>query len=465
VHLFTTAGQSATALTRTSFAALGFKERQHLQEWVIAHPSVMGDDLLVITAEYDSWRGTDGVASKDRLDVLALEPSGRLVVAELKRDEDRDVHLQAINYAALVSRFDLETLAEAHARFLTARGEPTDVDEARERLLEHVEEFDAETLRTPRIVLIAGAFPRIVTHTAVWLSEMGLDVSLVQVSVWRAGDQVIGSFERLYPVPALEEFTLAPARQDAAAAKARVEERTRRGRSLDRLVSAEALPVGTTLTIIPDTRVTAEERQAILGWVEEEPSRGRATYNGDPQLGLTWGTDGSRWSPTGLAKHIAEQATGRRPRVLGGPRWWATPEGVTLRALADSVGDVRGPFDWSAMHCILERLPAGRWTTYGDLAAVVGTSAQPLGQHITSCGECAHAWRVLDRDGRVAARFSWSDPSRTDDPADLLAAEGVVLQDGRAAGNQRLSRAELALLGGHVAGSGASPASVLALEE
>jgi hypothetical protein len=45
VHLFTTAGQSATALSRTSFAALGLKERQHLQEWVIAHPSVMGDDL------------------------------------------------------------------------------------------------------------------------------------------------------------------------------------------------------------------------------------------------------------------------------------------------------------------------------------------------------------------------------------------------------------------------------------
>lgn len=446
MHLFTTAGQSATPLSRLSLTALGLRERQHLQEWVIAHPSVMGDDLLVITAEYDSWRGSDGVASKDRLDVLALEPSGRLVVAELKRDEDRDVHLQAINYAALVSRFDLETLAEAHAKFLTARGAPMDVDEARERLLEHVEEFDAETLRTPRIVLIAGAFPRIVTHTAVWLSEMGLDVSLVQVSVWQAGDQVIGSFERLYPVSALEEFTLAPARQDAAAAKARAEERTRRGRSLDRLVSAEALPVGTTLTIVPETRVTPEERQAVLAWVAEEPPRGRATYNGDPHLGLTWEADGSRWSPTGLAKHITEKATGRRPRVLGGPRWWATPEGVTLRALADSVGDVRGLFDWSTMHRILERLPAGRWTTYGDLAAVVGTSAQPLGQHITTCGECAHAWRVLDRDGRVAARFSWSDPTRTDDPADLLTAEGVVLQDGRAAGGQRLSREELALL-------------------
>jgi hypothetical protein len=64
--------------------------------------------------------------------------------------------------------------------------------------------------------------------------------------------------------------------------------------------------------------VSPEERQAVLAWVAEEPPRGRATYNGDPHLGLTWEADGSRWSPTGLAKHIVEQATGRRPRVSAG---------------------------------------------------------------------------------------------------------------------------------------------------
>ncbi len=148
------------------------------------------------------------------------------MVAELKRDEDRDVHLQAINYAALVSRFDLETLADAHAKFLTQRGAPTSVEAARDRLLEHAEEFEPDGLRTPRIVLVAAGFPRIVTHTAVWLSEMGLDISLVQVQLWRSGDELITSFERLYPVPAMEEFTLAPARQEVAAAKARAEEKT-----------------------------------------------------------------------------------------------------------------------------------------------------------------------------------------------------------------------------------------------
>jgi hypothetical protein len=43
----------------------------------IANTSMMGDDLLIITSKYDSWRGPDGVTRKHRLEVLALEPSGR----------------------------------------------------------------------------------------------------------------------------------------------------------------------------------------------------------------------------------------------------------------------------------------------------------------------------------------------------------------------------------------------------
>ncbi len=93
MQLFLATGANAAPLQRVSFGEQGLRERAHLQEWVVAHPEVLGEDLLVVTVEYDSWRGVDGVAAKDRLEVLAIEPSGRLVVAELKRDEDRDVHL------------------------------------------------------------------------------------------------------------------------------------------------------------------------------------------------------------------------------------------------------------------------------------------------------------------------------------------------------------------------------------
>lgn len=181
---------------------------------VIAHPEVLGTGLLVVTAEYDSWRAADGVASRDRLDVLALESSGRLVVAELKRDADRDVHLQAVTYAALVSRFDISTLAAAQAKFLSQRGTLTTTEEAREALLDHVEgEWDLDLLRQPAIVPVAAGFPRVVTHSAVWLSEMGLTVALVQVSLWRPAAGLVTSFEQLYAVAGVEQFTLAPARQ------------------------------------------------------------------------------------------------------------------------------------------------------------------------------------------------------------------------------------------------------------
>ncbi len=58
-------------------------------------------------------------------------------MAELKRDADRDVHLQAVTYAALVSRFEISTLAAAHAKFLSARGTPTTAEQARKALLDH----------------------------------------------------------------------------------------------------------------------------------------------------------------------------------------------------------------------------------------------------------------------------------------------------------------------------------------
>ena len=121
MQLFTVAGDKAEPIVSTSLTVHGLAERAHLQEWVITHPEVLGENLLVLTSEYDRWSSSDGVTAKDRLDVLALEPSGRLVVVELKRDEDRDVHLQAITYAALVSRFTPETLAQAHAEFRSRR--------------------------------------------------------------------------------------------------------------------------------------------------------------------------------------------------------------------------------------------------------------------------------------------------------------------------------------------------------
>ncbi|WP_340537725.1 GmrSD restriction endonuclease domain-containing protein [Nocardioides sp. GXZ039] len=129
-------------------------------------------------------------------------------------------------------------------------------------------------------------------------------------------------------------------------------------------------------------------------------------------------------------------------KAANGWVFWHLDDG---RRLADVRAQFRGGksdrpsgFDWSRLHEILAALPAGSWTSYSELADAIGTAPQPLGTHITRCQQCSHPWRVLTHDGRVASGFAWSDPDDTRIPADLLAEEGVHLQDGVADPGLRL---------------------------
>lgn len=157
--------------------------------------------------------------------MLGLGEDGRLVVAELKRDKAPDTtEMQAIKYAAMASRFTVESLAEELARFRTDRGEALSSDEALAELQAHAPDLSVKTLRQPRIVLLAREYPMLVTASVVWLSEMGLDISLVQFKAYRATvpdghgashTQVLISVSQLYPVRDVEEFMISPARHQA----------------------------------------------------------------------------------------------------------------------------------------------------------------------------------------------------------------------------------------------------------
>jgi hypothetical protein len=115
--VFAVAGSAATAAEPISLADAGFKEREHLQEWVLTHPEIIGPDVMIVTFEFDKWSSAGG-EQKDRLDVLGLGKDGRIVVAELKRGRAPDTtDMQALKYAAMASRFKVSLLAEYHAKF------------------------------------------------------------------------------------------------------------------------------------------------------------------------------------------------------------------------------------------------------------------------------------------------------------------------------------------------------------
>lgn len=136
----------------------------------------------------------------------------------------------------------------------------------------------------------------------------------------------------------------------------------------------------------------------------------------------TWGPDQIEQRGRELARRIIEN--------------WPGPDEVSSAASEDN------PL-WSSMNRLLVVLPAGHWATYGDLARVLGTAAQPLGNRLAS-HPAPNAHRVLGAQGTISDRFRWSDPQRTDDPRQILESEGIRFSaTGRADPGQRLDVTDL----------------------
>ena len=114
------AANSITSLTLRTFGELGFSERKNLQEWIAKEPSCLGEELLIIQKEFSGFSDTH-----ERLDILALDKQGSLVLIENKLDDTgRDVTWQALKYALYCSRLSKENVLSIYQEFL-AKTEPS----------------------------------------------------------------------------------------------------------------------------------------------------------------------------------------------------------------------------------------------------------------------------------------------------------------------------------------------------
>jgi RecB family endonuclease NucS len=99
---------SIKALEPKSFLELGFKERAHLQEWIARNPEALGEKLLIIQKEFNGFNETN-----ERLDLLALDKEGNIVVIENKLDDSgKDVTWQALKYAAYCSTLSKDQIED-----------------------------------------------------------------------------------------------------------------------------------------------------------------------------------------------------------------------------------------------------------------------------------------------------------------------------------------------------------------
>ena len=134
-------------MQEVDFARLGFQERRDIQEWVAANPGILGDDLLVIGKEFSGFDRTN-----ERLDLLAVDQDGRLVVIELKRDDTgADAHWQAIKYASYLRRASVEHIVGMLANY---RGVPE--EDAANMLHQHIGADDLNALNNDQRIILAS---------------------------------------------------------------------------------------------------------------------------------------------------------------------------------------------------------------------------------------------------------------------------------------------------------------------
>jgi len=330
--VFTVNGATATAATPIGLAQAGLKERQHLQEWVIAHPEVLGSSIKIVAFEFGSWTGHTGEKERDRLDVLALDGEGHLIVVELKRDKAPDtVEMQALKYAALVSRFTRDDLDRVHARYRTQTSgrEITPDDAAAE--LDAWAEITEESLRLPKIVLMATDFPQTVTATVVFLhQQLGLDIKLLVFQAYQTANDVLVTVSQHYPPPGIEEFVLSPEVSEAQKVKTGKQNKQREANAVARLINAEVLEQGERFQF----RAAPDLAEALEVWFAEDPSRRYATWQDDPTFPLVWQADDQPYSTTGLARLILERGAGKPVAALQGPAYWANDAGESLVEIA-----------------------------------------------------------------------------------------------------------------------------------
>ena len=195
--------RDATSLREVDFAQLGLRERTDIQEWVAAHPDILGGDLLIIAKEFSGFDSTS-----ERLDLLAVDSQGALVVIELKRDDSGvDAYWQAVKYASYLRHANVDTIAEMLADYAGISKE-----DAGDRMLKHLDADDFESLnREQRIILASHRFAPEVTSAVLWLNEKFAGESLitcVQLTPYHDDDADLLYLQAntIIPLPGEEEY-------------------------------------------------------------------------------------------------------------------------------------------------------------------------------------------------------------------------------------------------------------------
>ncbi len=208
----------APVKTKT-FGELGFTERKHLQEWLAHEPSALGEELLIIQKEFDGFDDT-----RERLDLLALDKDGNLVIIENKLDDSgRDVVWQALKYASYCASLTKLQIVEVFQQYINryekGNGEGNPVD-ASTQICEFLDAPDLDEVKlnlgnSQRIMMVAANFRKEVTSTALWLLGQSINIQCFKVTPHAFGEQLFINIDQIIPTPEAKELMIGISAKEA----------------------------------------------------------------------------------------------------------------------------------------------------------------------------------------------------------------------------------------------------------
>ena len=189
-------------VSEVDFAELGLRERD-IQELILANPEMLGEDLLIIAEEFSDFDRTN-----ERLDMLAVDPDGKLVIIELKRDHSgADVHWQAIKYASYLRRTTPQQVVS-----LLAAHENISESNAEDRIVRHTGSETLDNLNhDQRIILASHRFAPEVTSAVLWSNDKAQEENLitcVQLIPYQDGDVFYVQTNTIIPVVGAERYSI-----------------------------------------------------------------------------------------------------------------------------------------------------------------------------------------------------------------------------------------------------------------
>ena len=172
MYILNKSGNFLEEVKETTFYESDIKERQHIEEWLRKKPEVMGEELLIIGHEYDKFE------VNERLDLLALDKDGKLVIIEVKRDNSGSaVDFQALKYASYCSRLTPKDILDIYREYIDNFGLNLNPEQEIMYFLQVEDEdvLNEKLNNSQRIIVIGKEFDKRILSVCTWLYENSIE--------------------------------------------------------------------------------------------------------------------------------------------------------------------------------------------------------------------------------------------------------------------------------------------------